>query len=113
MQSTTALNRTPAVNGRLPDMFRVTITDESMAPAVPAGTVVHFSRHVGPLQPRDGVLVADHAGNVFFRRYRRCRDKGHWKAEALSPGYASLDSTRDQLEVLAVMVGRMVEGTSL
>lgn len=87
----------------LPDVFSVTIEDDSMAPRVRRGDVVRFSRDVAP-RPGDGVLVRDTAGRWFFRIYRE-RRPGEWEAHPLNDAYQPLDAARDSLQILAVLTG--------
>jgi hypothetical protein len=87
----------------LPDLFATPAPDDSMAPRVREGQLVTLERG---LEPRggDGVLVRDRDGHTYLRLYRP-RRPGIWEAHALNPDYQSLDSERDGLEVLAVIVG--------
>lgn len=87
----------------LPDVFSVTIEDDSMAPRVRRGDVVRFSRDVSP-RPGDGVLVRDAAGRWYFRLYRE-RRPGEWGAHPLNDAYQPLDAQRDGLQILAVLTG--------
>ncbi|WP_157039443.1 hypothetical protein [Aquincola tertiaricarbonis] len=95
--------------GPLPATFEITITDDSMAPEFPAGTLVRFSTDVGDARARDAVLVGDRDGNVFFREYR-FKKPGHWQAVALADGYEPLDSIADHLEVRAIMTSYVKVG---
>ena len=74
-----------------------------MAPRAKAGKGLIFSTEETP-KPGDGVLVADRLGNAYFRLYRLNRP-GHWEAYATNDAYRPLDSERDGLVVLAVLVG--------
>lgn len=87
----------------LPDVFSVTIEDDSMAPRVRRGDVVRFSRDVSP-RPGDGVLVRDAGGRWYFRVYSE-RRPGEWEACALNSAYQPLDAARDGLLILAVLTG--------
>lgn len=87
---------------QLAQIFWTTLPDDSMAPRAPAGKKVCFDRRLKP-QPGDGVLVKDAAGGVYFRIYRS-GPAGRWKAAALNDAYDPLDSERDGLEVLAVLM---------
>lgn len=86
----------------LPDLFATPAPDDSMAPRVREGQLVTLERG---LEPRggDGVLVKDRDGHTYLRLYRP-RRPGIWEAHALNPDYQSLDSERDGLVVLAVIV---------
>lgn len=100
------------MSGSLPREFMVTLQDESMAPALPSGTVVTLRTDLAGLQPNHGVLVADRDGNVFFRQYRFMRP-GHWIAAPLGKGFEPLDSVVHGLQVLAVMVSRTIVGSNV
>jgi len=86
----------------LPPHFRVQMPDDAMAPRVRAGTFVTFDRDA-TARPGDGVLVRDKSGAVHLRIYRTGRP-GDWEAHADNNAYQPLDSRRDGLEVLAVLV---------
>lgn len=86
----------------LPAVFWVTLPDDSMAPRAPRGRRVCFDRRLRPV-PGDGVLVADSSGGVHFRLYR-AGSGGRWSGEALHAAFAPLDSERDGLRVLAVLM---------
>ena len=55
-------------------------------------------------KPGDGVLIADLDGQWHFRRYRQGRGT-NWEASAEHEAYATMESERDGLTVLAVLVG--------
>lgn len=87
----------------LPTLFEVEIPDDAMFPRVKAGQVVTFdSRETA--KPGDGVLIADRDGQWHFRRYRQGRGT-NWEASAENEAYATMESERDGLTVLAVLVG--------
>lgn len=86
----------------LPPVFRVQMVDNAMAPRAGAGAWVQFSS-TETARPGDGVLVRDALGNPYFRQYRAGRP-GCWEAHADNSAFASLDSERDGLEVLAVLM---------
>lgn len=88
--------------GALPRVFRVAAPDESMAPKVKAGSMLLFST-VEAARPGDGVLLRDRTGQVHFRIYRAGRP-GVWVAHAENPAYAPLESERDGLSVIAVLM---------
>jgi hypothetical protein len=83
-------------------MFWVALVDDAMAPRAPRGHKVCFDRRETP-QPGDGILVRDRHGDLHFRQYRAAA-AGRWTAHALNDAYAPLDSERDGLEVLAVLI---------
>ncbi len=87
----------------LPDLFSVSLPDDSMAPRARKGDVIRFSRHVDP-RPGDGVLVQDMAGRWYFRLYRE-RRPGEWEAHPVNDAYQPMDAQRDGLVLLAVLVG--------
>jgi len=85
----------------LPDVFKLAAPDTSMAPKVPQGTMVEFTRSLQP-RPGDGVLVKDRDGHHYVRVYREKRP-GHWEAYAINDAYSPLDSQADGLTVVAVL----------
>jgi transcriptional regulator with XRE-family HTH domain len=86
----------------LPPVFRVQMVDNAMAPRAGSGAWVQFSS-TEAARPGDGVLVRDALGNQYFRQYRAGRP-GCWEAHADNAAFAALDSERDGLEVLAVLM---------
>lgn len=86
----------------LPPLFWTTLPDDSMAPRAPAGKRMCFDVSA-PAKPGSGVLVRDSSGAVAFRRYVAGAG-GRWSAVPENPAYAPLDSERDGLKVLAVLV---------
>lgn len=90
----------------LPDTFRMSVPDDALAPDVSRGTALILERHDGGrLEPGDGVLVQAADGRRYLRRYVETAGGG-WIAQARNSAYATLDSTRDGLTVLAVVVAR-------
>lgn len=87
----------------LPDVFRVEVPDDAMADRVMKGHLVRFDKRIDP-RPGDGVLVADTSGAWYFRQYSPGA-QGRFSAVARNSAYQMLDSERDGLEVLAVLVG--------
>lgn len=87
----------------LPEVFRVEVPDDAMADRVLKGHLVKFSTSVKP-RAGDGVLVEDSSGAWFFRLYSPGA-QGRFSAVAKNPAYQTLDSERDGLTVLAVLVG--------
>lgn len=87
----------------LPDVFRVEVPDDAMADRVLKGHLVKFSTVVEP-RAGDGVLVEDTMGTWYFRLYSPGA-QGRFSAVAKNPAYQTLDSERDGLTVLAVLVG--------
>lgn len=88
--------------GALPQIFRVGVPDSSMAPRVNPGAMVVLNTREAP-RPGDGVLVRDKTGQVHLREFRAGRP-GIWEAHAVNPAYAALESERDGLTVLAVLM---------
>lgn len=87
----------------LPEIFKVEMPDASMAPRIRRGDVVTFSTGETP-RPGDGVLVRDTDGTMYIRMFRERRG-GTWEAHAVNDAYQALDSVRDGLVVLAVLIG--------
>lgn len=88
---------------KLPATFRVAMPDDSMSPRVRRGDLLEFNSQEQP-RSGDGVLVRDGAGVLFFRVYRQ-RSPGSWEAHPINPEFLALDSRRDSLVVVGVMVG--------
>lgn len=91
------------MNATLPPRFEIAMPDESMEPRIRPGNLVTFSRDEKP-RAGDGVLVRDAAGSYYVRVYRR-RTTAAWEAHAANSAFAPLDSERDGLTVMAVLVG--------
>lgn len=87
----------------LPEVFRVEAPDDAMADRVLKGHLVKFSTAVEP-RAGDGVLVEDASGAWHFRQYSPGA-QGRFAAVAKNSAYQTLDSERDGLTVLAVLVG--------
>lgn len=87
----------------LPEVFQVEVPDDAMADRVLKGHLVKFSRTITP-RAGDGVLVEDASGTWFFRQYSPGA-QGRFAAVAKNSAYQTLDSERDGLTVLAVLVG--------
>lgn len=92
-------------SSEFPGSFVVAMPDDALAPNVPRGTRLIFEPDAEPV-PLRGVLVQDATGRRYIRRYAEAPG-GAWRAEALREGYVSLESERDGLALLAVMVGRL------
>lgn len=86
----------------LPAVFWTQLPDDSMAPRAPRGRRVCFDSSLPP-RPGDGVLVMDSDGAAHFRLYR-AGSGGRWTAEAINVAFAPLDSERDGLRVVAVLM---------
>ena len=85
-----------------PEVFRLAAFDEAMAPRVKPGAVLTFSTSEEP-RPGDGVLIRDASGAVHFREYLMGRP-GVWVAHAENRLYQPMESDRDGLEVIAVLL---------
>lgn len=88
----------------LPERFIVESPDDALSPRLPRGTAVVFER-ASTAQPGECVLVRDKRGATHMRRYVQGIGPA-FTAQALNDAYASLDSERDGLVVLAVMAWR-------
>lgn len=88
---------------QLPRRFWAVLPDDAMAPRAPRGTRILFAAGVDA-RPGDGVLVADQHGGAHFRLYRQ-GTAGRWSAAAINPAFDDLDSQRDGLRVLGVLLG--------
>jgi hypothetical protein len=95
-------------SAELPPHFVIEMPDDALSPSVARGTGLIFSRSADP-QPGLGVFVQDKGGRRFVRRYAEGL-AGAWQAQALNTAYATFESGRDGLKVLAVMTGRL-DGT--
>jgi len=89
------------MDAQLPEVFKVELPDNSMAPRAPAGSFIEFTRGIEPIAG-DGVLVRDRSGAFYFREYRIVRS-GVWEAHAYNEAYKTLDSVRDGLEIIGVL----------
>jgi hypothetical protein len=99
-------------NDSLPELFRVVLPDDAMSPEAKAGWQAEFDRRLKP-GPGRGVLVRLANGEVHFRRYRQGR-AGEWEARADNErDFPHFESTRDGLEVIAVLSNLLVPGWGL
>jgi len=89
----------------LPDRFVLPMPDAALHPKIVKGTELIFSRATPPA-PGLGVLVQDQGGRRYIRRYAEGLG-GAWVAQAINGAYATLESDRDGLQLLAVMTGRL------
>lgn len=85
----------------LPDVFKVELPDNAMAPKAGRGAMIEFSQGLVP-EPGDGVLVRDSSGGVHFREFRPALG-GAWTAFARNEAFPSFHSERDGLKLLAVL----------
>jgi transcriptional regulator with XRE-family HTH domain len=88
----------------LPERFIVESPDDALSPRLPRGTAVVFER-ADTAQPGECVLVRDKRGATHMRRYVQGLGVS-FTAQALNDAYASLESERDGLQVVAVMAWR-------
>lgn len=86
-----------------PDIFETKMPDDSMAPAIPMGTVLVFRKSAAPT-PGHGVLVR-HCGSLLVRRMV-VQPGGAWVGEAKNGGYAPI-SAKDGAEIVAALQGVM------
>ena len=83
-----------------PRYFTLAVPDEAMAPNLPRGTMLIFETGAAP-EIGDTVLVSDASGTRHVRKY--CQVRGaHWEAQAINADYASFESERDGLAIVAV-----------
>jgi transcriptional regulator with XRE-family HTH domain len=88
----------------IPDSFIAAVPDDALQPGAPRGTSFIFSRDEPPA-PGKAVLVRDRDGNTYLRRFRQGVG-ALWSAQATNDAYATLESERDGLTVLAVATWR-------
>lgn len=88
----------------LPQEFVVAMPDDALLPKVARGTKLIFERSDVLPEVGTGVLVEDGAGRRYVRRFGEAPGGG-WRAQALNDAYASLESAKDNIRVLAVVVG--------
>lgn len=88
----------------LPARFTLRMPDDALSPSLAAGTELVFDRTAQP-GPGKGVLVRTADGQMYVRRYAQGLGRS-WRAEAIAPGYISLDAARDGLELIAVLTFR-------
>lgn len=92
------LVRMDSIDGEL----RTVAPDDALAPRLRRGQVVVLDGSAAP-ETGDGVLVADKVGGRHLRIYRQL--VGRWEAVPTNDSYPTLDSERDGLRVIAVIVG--------
>ena len=90
------------VDSELPYLFEVVMPDDSMQPWILRGDVVGFKRE-GSALPSDVVLVRDRDGRAYVRMHQP-RSADEWLARPINDAYGALDSTRDGLSLLGVLV---------
>ena len=92
---------------KLPKSFTLVLRDGALGDEFPKGSIGYFERYEpGVVEPIEGkgVLVSDREGNPCVRIYEFQR-AGQWRAVAHAKGYGALESERDGLTILAVMLG--------
>lgn len=93
----------------LPEKFTIEMPDDAMSPATPRGTTLVCETNV-PAIIGHGVVVRDRHGDIHVRRYVQGIG-GKWTAQATSAAYASLSSEADALKIIAVVKGKMLDGS--
>jgi transcriptional regulator with XRE-family HTH domain len=89
---------------QLPEQFTLAMPDDALAPTTPRGTGLVFDTRAIPT-PGAGVLVQTADGRRYVRRYGEGLGDD-WEAQARNPAFVTLQSRRDGLQVLAVVVAR-------
>lgn len=92
------------MNNKTPELFRVALPDDSMAPDLPRGSEVVWTTR-RRLMPGRVVLVVDRHSQLHVRRCHQGRAPGHWLAVASNPAYRTLDSEADGLTPVAIYKG--------
>lgn len=87
----------------LPEQFTASVPDDALMPGTPRGTMFVFETGAPPV-PGSAVIVKDAAGRLYMRRY--AEGIGQWLAQATNSAYATLESERDGLTVVAVATWR-------
>lgn len=87
----------------LPPVFALPIKDDALAPLMTAGDIGRFSKDLLPIPGRP-VLFKDSRGGLYVRDYLP-KPGGGWIASATNPAYESIDSTTEELEIVATMIG--------
>jgi transcriptional regulator with XRE-family HTH domain len=92
-----------SIGAELPEQFTASVPDDALMPGSPRGTMFVFETGV-QATPGSAVIVKDMAGRLYMRRY--AEGVGQWLAQATNSAYATLESERDGLAVLAVATWR-------
>jgi hypothetical protein len=85
-------------------LFRTVLVDEAIASDYPKGCEILWSTTRAPRIGKP-ILVKDQHGQLHVRIYSQGRVPGQWVAAATRPGYLSLESEADRLEVVGVFKG--------
>lgn len=89
----------------IPDVFSVEMHDDSMAGRAGRGDIVTISKaDIRPAVAGDGVLLKTSSGAYMLRSYKPKGD-GTFRADPFNNDYLPLESDRDGLTVLGVLVG--------
>lgn len=86
----------------LPSLFRLALVDNALADELHAGDEVVVDTSAKPAAG-DFIVLRDGAGALYVRMYRE-RRAGEWSAHAVNAAYDPMDSTRDGLSVVGVVV---------
>lgn len=88
----------------------VVMPDDSMAGVFPRNAKLKVSTDLATVPPLPGryVLVQDKSTAYCIRRYKAI-SANHFLAEPQNPGYATLDSQRDGLRVIAVVYQALID----
>jgi SOS-response transcriptional repressor LexA len=84
-------------------LFWIGLTDDAMAPHARCGASVCIDTTLTP-RAGDGVLVADPMGRTFVRILQPGVSPANWSAVPSSPGYPTMNSQRDRLRLVGVVV---------
>lgn len=93
----------------LPKRFTLEMPDDAMGPSTPKGTVLVCETGSAAIIGH-GVVVRDRHGDIHVRRYVQGVG-GRWTAQAASAAYASLTLEEDALEIIAIVKGKMLDGS--
>lgn len=87
---------------KLPSLFRVSLVDNALADELHAGDEVVIDTTANAAAG-DFVVVRDRDGQLYVRMYRE-RRAGEWSAHAMNPAFEPMESVRDGLTVVGVVV---------
>lgn len=90
------------MNTTLPQRFSVEVPDQALAPELITDDLVTVDCSVDPAAG-DFVLCRDSFGFFYLREYR-ARRPGAWVAASLNPSFEPLDSEKDGLQAIGVVV---------
>lgn len=92
------------VPGPTPELFRTVLPDDALAPDLPGGTEVVWSKHRKAI-PGRAILVRDRHGQPQARICQQSSVPGAWAAVPVNPAYLSY--TDSDAELIAVYKGRL------